>query len=318
MSAEPGYLSHARYGKDKIRVFRVVREGEWHHVVEYNVTALVEGDIEISYTKADNSVVVATDSIKNITYYVAKTSPYILQPERFAIHLGTHLVSKYAHLHKAFITVESLRWSRILVGDKPHTHSFTRDGDDKRIVNVEVDATAGKDKLVAKVESGLKDLLVLKTSGSGFTNFVKDEYTTLIPVDDRIFSTTIDLTYKFAPFPVPPPADKSKPEWAGLQSAGTGDVWDSEKAAEHVRKITLEVFAEDESESVQATLYKMTQKILTENKFIQSVTYALPNKHYVPVDMKYIGVDNLTPEKAEVFVPIAAPSGLISATVSRK
>ena len=41
-------LAHARYGKDKVRVFRIVREGKWHHVVEYNVCALVEGDIEMA------------------------------------------------------------------------------------------------------------------------------------------------------------------------------------------------------------------------------------------------------------------------------
>lgn len=44
-----GHLAHARYGKDKVRVFRIVREGKWHHVVEYNVCALVEGDIETRY-----------------------------------------------------------------------------------------------------------------------------------------------------------------------------------------------------------------------------------------------------------------------------
>jgi len=50
-------------------VFRVVRdpESKVHDVVEYNVTVLVEGAIETSYTQADNSVVVATDSMKNIT-----------------------------------------------------------------------------------------------------------------------------------------------------------------------------------------------------------------------------------------------------------
>ena len=81
------YLAEASYGKDKVRVFRVVREGKTHHVVEYNVQVLVEGDMatrraaiaylhifadvferEDSYTEADNSVVVATDSMKNITY----------------------------------------------------------------------------------------------------------------------------------------------------------------------------------------------------------------------------------------------------------
>lgn len=76
-------------------------------------------------------------------------------------------------------------------------HAFTRvlpsDGN-------KVDATAGKDKLVAKVTSGLKGLLgagyitgqstvpanrditVLKTTGSAFENFVRDEYTTLVEV----------------------------------------------------------------------------------------------------------------------------------------
>ncbi|PPQ81440.1 hypothetical protein CVT24_001922 [Panaeolus cyanescens] len=55
-------LSSARYGKTNVRVFRIVRQGAWHHVVEYSVEALLEGDISTSYTEADNSVVVATDS----------------------------------------------------------------------------------------------------------------------------------------------------------------------------------------------------------------------------------------------------------------
>jgi hypothetical protein len=38
-------LTTALYGKDKTRVFRVVMDGKWHRVVEYNVTVLVEGDI---------------------------------------------------------------------------------------------------------------------------------------------------------------------------------------------------------------------------------------------------------------------------------
>ena len=43
-----GVLASARYGKDKVRVFRVVRDAtsKVHDVVEYNVTVLVEGAIE--------------------------------------------------------------------------------------------------------------------------------------------------------------------------------------------------------------------------------------------------------------------------------
>ncbi len=46
-----GVLASARYGKDKVRVFRVVRDATSgvHDVVEYNVTVLVEGAIETRY-----------------------------------------------------------------------------------------------------------------------------------------------------------------------------------------------------------------------------------------------------------------------------
>ncbi|RDB18787.1 Uricase [Hypsizygus marmoreus] len=317
----------ARYGKDKVRVLRVVREGKWHHVVEYNVTALLEGDIDVSYTEADNSVIVATDSIKNITYYLAKVSPHVLIPERFALHLGTHLVSRYPHIHKAFITIEQLRWSRIPVTEEQegHTHAFFRDGQDKRIVKAEVDATAGKDKLIGKVTSGISDLLVLKTTGSAFTNFIRDTYTTLAEVSDRIFSTSVELSYTFAPVEIKPPSDEQKLEFsvpgeeAGVIGGREGGVWDAVEVAGRARGVTMDVFAEDDSASVQATLFKMAQLIIAQNAGVQSVTYVLPNKHYIPVDMKYLDVENVVPpSSAEVFMPIAAPSGLISATISRK
>ncbi|KAF5327821.1 hypothetical protein D9619_005076 [Psilocybe cf. subviscida] len=318
-------LTAARYGKTNVRVFRVVRQGSWHNIVEYNVEALLEGDIATSYTEADNSVVVATDSIKNITYYLAKISPHILSAEKFGLHLGTFFVSKYAHITKAFITVTQLRWSRVRVeGDtnpEGHSHAFYRDGEDKRVVKIEVDASAGKDKLVGHVTAGISDLLVLKTTGSAFENFYRDEFTTLVPVDDRIFSTSVDLTYTFAAIALPTPADGNKFDFVIPKQKGeagyAGTVWDDEVGA-RARKATLEVFAVDESASVQATLYKMAQRIIDENAGVNSVSYSLPNKHYVPVDMKYLGVDNLTPAKAEVFIPLAHPSGLITATISRK
>lgn len=50
MSADIGMLSTAKYGKTKVRVFRIVREEERrHYVVEYNVTVLLEGEIETRY-----------------------------------------------------------------------------------------------------------------------------------------------------------------------------------------------------------------------------------------------------------------------------
>jgi len=316
-------LTTARYGKDKVRVFRVKRESDGvHYIVEYNVTLLVEGDIDVSYTKADNSVVVATDSMKNITYYLAKVSDYVLVPEHFALHLGTHVLSKYPHLCKALITIEQLRWTRITVSgqDKPHTHAFHRDGDDKRVVQVALEKTDGK-SLSAKVTAGITDLLVLKTTGSGFEGFIRDEYTNLVEVPDRILSTSVDLEYSFAPVSIAVPTDPKLLDFSIPKNLGgevKGTVWDALGVAERARQATLDLFATDESASVQATLFKMGERVITENAGVDQATYKLPNKHYIPVNMVTLGVDNLTPASAEVFVPVAAPSGLISATISRK
>ncbi|KAJ6483103.1 hypothetical protein C8R45DRAFT_830316, partial [Mycena sanguinolenta] len=225
-------------------------------------------------------------------------SPHVLIPEQFALHLGTHLVSKYPHIHKAFITVEQLRWSRVPVpgeqGPTEHPHSFIRDGDEKSFVKVEVDASKGKDKLVANVTAGLSDLLVLKTTESAFSGFVRDKYTTLKEVDDRILSTSIDLSYTFAPVNLPTPADADVEQFAVPAEITPGSVWDP-AVPTRARSVTLDTFVSDNSASVQATLYRMARLVLAQNAGVQSVSYALPNKHYIPVDMGYISVENLVP-----------------------
>jgi urate oxidase len=53
-------LKAACYGKDKVRVLKVYREGAKQTAVELTCRLTLEGDIETSFTKADNSVVVTT------------------------------------------------------------------------------------------------------------------------------------------------------------------------------------------------------------------------------------------------------------------
>jgi len=315
-------LGNAIYGKDKVRVFRIVRNGPVHDVAEYNVCALLQGDIETSFTQADNSVVVATDTIKNATYLIAKSSPHVLNPVLFALHLGIHFVTTYPHIHKSQIRLEKLKWSRIVIpnaggstgdGMPPgHKHSFVRDGEEKETVEVWVDATKGTDDLSATIKAGLKDLLLLKSSGSAFENFHTDEYTTLRPASDRIFSTAVDASYTL----ISPPS--SLLTLSGLGQLGS--VFDYSTIAQNVKSATIETFALDESASVQATLYKTAEKVLAENKDVVDITYRMPNKHYIPVDMEYFrGTKNVSPpEVAEVFVPVDAPSGYIEATISRE
>ena len=97
---------------------------------------------------------------------MAKVSPHVLDPARFALHLAVHLLARYAHLGAAFVTVEQLRWARIGAAASGadgaaagHKHAFWRDGAEKRFVEVEVARKGDGDGAVARVAGGLRDLL---------------------------------------------------------------------------------------------------------------------------------------------------------------
>ncbi|WWC94923.1 urate oxidase [Kwoniella sp. B9012] len=311
-SQDLGYLSAARYGKQLVKIARVVREGDQHFIVEYVIRALLEGDIETSYTEADNTVVVATDSVKNTCNVFAKTSPHVLNAPVFALHLGIHFVTKYAHITKAFIDIEQLKWSRIEVNGKPHKWSFIRDGDEKSLVECVVDASGGKESVKADLKVGMKDLLVLKTSGSAFENFYRDEFTTLADVSDRIFSTSVSIQSTIT---LPPNTPLTIDNLSDIAKE-----LDFPKLTSQIRKDVLETFAEDESASVQATMYITMQNILKSCPAVKETSMQLPNKHYIPINLSAFKLDNGLGYEggAEVFHPTADPSGYITATVTRK
>lgn len=309
-------VSAARYGKDNVRVYKVHRDAATgvQTVTEMTVCCLLEGDIETSYTRADNSVVVATDSIKNTIYIKAKEHP-VTPPELFASTLGSHFIEKYSHIHAANVSIITHRWTRLAIDGKPHPHSFIKDGEETRNVEVRVSRKDG-----ISVASSIAGLTVLKSTGSAFHGFVRDEYTTLRETWDRILSTDVDATWKWSTFPTLKDVEASESKF--------------DKAWEDARNITLKLFAEDESASVQNTMYKMCENILDAVPDVSSVIYELPNKHYFELgkytphsftfprltiysdlswhkDLKNTGKD------AEVYVPQSGPNGLIKCEVSR-
>ncbi|KAI2626495.1 uricase [Hypoxylon sp. NC1633] len=291
-------VSAARYGKDNVRVYKVHRDeaSGTHTVTEMTVCCLLEGEIETSYTVADNSVVVATDSIKNTIYIKAKEHP-VNPPELFASFLGQHFLDTYKHISAANINIVVKRWTRMVIDGKEHPHSFYRDGEDTR--NVEARIT----RQGIDITSGIAGLLVLKSTGSAFHGFIRDEFTTLPETWDRILSTEVDANWKWSTFP--------------SLSAVQQKVLQFDKAWEDARKITMKTFAEESSPSVQHTMYKMCEQILEAAPETTSVSYALPNKHYFEIDLSWHkGLKN-TGKDAEVYAPQSGPNGLIKCEVSR-
>lgn len=257
-------LSYARYGKDNVRLYKVKKNTDGtQEVTEMTVCTLLEGDIAASWTHSDNSNIVATDTQKQTIYVMAKLHP-VNPPELFASILGQHFIETYKHIHVAHVSVTLHRWTRMEVDGQPHPHSFMRDGAETRVV----EAVARRNQGIA-IRSGVKGLLVLKSTGSQFWGFHRDEYTRLPETWDRILSTEVEAGWNWRTF-------------SGLEEVQK-DVKNFDQAWSDARKITLETFARENSPSVQNTMYKMSEQILAAVPKVESVEYSLPNKHYFEI-----------------------------------
>lgn len=297
-------LSSARYGKANVRLLKVRKDPqnpEKQDVIELRVRCLLEGDIETSYTKADNSVIVPTDTVKQTIYILAKKGE-VWPAELFASRLASHFVSTYSHIHGVSVDIQQYRWSRFNVQGKPHPHSFIQDGAEQRIVSLHY-----KEGAPFELTSGIQGLTILKSTGSMFYDFNVDDYTILQPTKDRILSTDVNASWKW-----------SKHQLSSLSAVekfASSGVFD--KVFEMARNRTLETFALENSASVQATMYNISNQILAAAPAVDTVSFTLPNKHYFNIDLSWHhGLKN-TGADAEVYAPQTDPNGHIESTVSR-
>jgi urate oxidase len=276
-------LIHQNYGKAAVRILKVLRSGKKHSVKELEAQVMLQGKFQAAYTKGDNRLVVATDSIKNTVNILAKQKLGLVT-ETFGIVLGTHFLKTYRHVNRVEITLAEHSWDRISVRKRPHNHSFIEKS--AATPFAKVSATRGQ----ITIESGIEDLLVMKTTASGFENFLRDEFTTLPETGDRIFATRLKATWQYRHKPKSYPATNAK-----------------------ILESMLAVFAGNYSPSVQATLFEMGEAALKTAREISRISLAMPNQHCLLVNLAPFGLEN----QNELFVPTNEPHGLIEATVSR-
>jgi len=275
-------LGH-RYGKSLVRVLKVLRDGPTHTIKELTVAVSLEGDFESSYTSGDNSKVVATDTMKNTVNALAKEH-LGLENERFAMLLARHFTSKYPQVQRATVEATERVWERMQIAGKAHPHSFSQAQQARPFTRVSVDAVG------ANIESGIKDLLVLKSTGSGFEGFPRCEFTTLSETQERIFATSLTATWTYLADP---------PDYVASNAA--------------ILSAMLRLFAENYSPSVQTTLFEMGGAALVACAEISRIQLAMPNKHCLRIDLAPFGIENHN----ELFVPTDEPHGLIEATIGR-
>ena len=276
-------LGPNQYGKAETHVVRVVRDTARHEIRDLTVSTALRGDFGAAHVDGDQADVLPTDTQKNTVFSFAKEKG-VGAIEEFALTVADHLVEQTPVASGCRVEISEAPWQRIQVDGEGHDHAFVQSGIGTRTTVVNLDGDG------AHVVSGIRDLVVLKSTGSEFRGFLKDRYTTLPETDDRILATSLVARWRYE---------------------NTDVDWDSSYDA--IRALLLSQFAQIHSLALQQTLYGMGQAVLENHQDVAEIRFSAPNKHHFLVDLTPFGVENPN----EVFHAADRPYGLIEASVVR-
>ena len=263
---------------------RVKRHSEQHDFCEWTVQILLRGDFASCFEEGDNSKILATDTMKNTVYSLARESSAACM-EEFGKELIDFLLDRNPQVSQTEVTIWEKAWEHIVAGGKPHPTAFVQTSGERQTVVISRLQNGG-----FSVASGLENLVIMKTAGSGFEGYIQDSLTTLPQTADRLFGTAVRANWRY-------------------KTADLAFV----KLRTKIRAILLAVFAGHESKSVQHTLYAMGEAVLQGIAEVDEIDLIMPNMHCLLVDLSRFGQDNPN----EVFVPVNEPSGYIEACVRR-
>ena len=272
-------LGDNQYGKAENHVVRVNKDGDRHSISDLTVISQLHGDFEDAYFVGDNAHVVATDTQKNTVFAFAR-EPFASQ-EEFLLRLGQHFVDGFDWVTGGRWAAREATWERI----NDHDHAFVRSGTETRTSVVKID---GENTYVI---SGLQDLAVLKSTGSGFVGYPRDRYTTLEETEDRILATSVTARWLY----------------------NTTDL-DWNKSYESIRSVLLESFTNHYSRALQETQYLMGKAVLDAHPEVDEIKFSMPNLHHFVVNLEPFQLDNPN----IVFYAAHSPYGQIEGTLRRE
>jgi urate oxidase len=280
-------LGQNNYGKADVRLFKVFRDQARHEVKDVWVDVAMTGDFTAAHTLGDNTDLLATDTVRNTVYALAKDG-LTGSIEEFGKHLVRHFVQAGPKISSVRVKMTEHRWDRISVNDLEHDHSFTRDVG-KHTAVVEGDGSS------FTVTSGIDELFILKTTNSGWEGFLREQYTTLPDTNDRILATVVTAHWHYNRAAIDQNQVDYDQVWAG--------VWQQ----------ILATFTDHYSPSMQGTLYQMGKAVLERYEEIEKIHFSFPNKHHIKYNLERFGMEN----NNTIFHADAEPYGLIEGWVER-
>jgi urate oxidase len=277
-------LGENNYGKAEVNLMKINRDSARHEIRELQVRVAMTGDFDAAHSRGDNAELIATDTVRNTIYGLAKEG-FASSPEAFGKELVAHFVRTGARVSGGFMEFTEHLWDRVQVNGQGHDHSFVRQMP-KRTGRVE-----SEDGQTFKVTSGLEELYVLKTTESGWEGYLLDErFTTLPETHERVMATSITAKWEYT-----------------TDSADYDAVWT------RVFGQLQETLTDHYSPSLQNTLYRMGEAVLSACPEISRIWFRLPNKHHLQYNLGRFGLDN----NLEIMHVDPEPYGLMEGWVER-
>jgi urate oxidase len=276
-------LGKNAYGKNAVNLSKIIRHDDHHEFRQISVNVALQGDFETAHTLGDNTLILPTDTQKNTVYALAK-SKFGGSIEEFALELANHFITNNPQVLQAEIEIDEHLYTRMAFDGNIHPHAYISSGNEKHVTTIVQDGEG------VKLKSGIKELLILKTTDSGFEHFIKDQYTVLPETADRILATQCEAIWEYE----------------------SADI-DFTLMFDNIRTTLLKTFAFHKSLSVQQTLYAMGEAVLTEYEQVKEISLIMPNKHHIPFNLGQFGMEN----KNEIFMATDEPFGYITGTVVR-
>lgn len=280
-------LVHNSYGKARVRLLFVDRSDPVHRIRDLSVTTTLSGAFGAAYTDGDNSAVLTTDAMKNTVLALARDEIAGRTLEHYATVLGGRFLDVVPAATEATVRVEEADWRRSTLGGAEHPHAFETGGPERFVAEVAVRRDGGLDRA-----GGIVGLRLLKTTGSAFSGFLREDYSTMADIVDRVFAPVIDLRW----------------DWSADETA-------TDRVRAQVRTTVVEEFAgHDDSASAQHSSYVVCAALLAAYPGIDSLRIDWPGRLHHLVDLTPFGRDN----PGMVYVPSDETPGFVTAQVSRQ
>ncbi|MEK3917546.1 factor-independent urate hydroxylase [Paenibacillus sp. FSL H7-0331] len=291
------------YGKGDVLVYRTyvlplkvkpipesAYTGSDNVIFALNIKVAVSGDAFLtSFTEGDNSMVVATDSMKNfILRHAAGFEGSTV--EGFLHYIAARFLATYSHMQGIDLLAERLPFDSVQVpgADGKLTESglvYRQSRNESGVFALQLERSETGIELV-KQTAVMSNLHLIKVSGSSFANFIRDDYTTLPESFNRPLFIYLNIGWTYV-----------DPEDA---KAGDDHRY---VAPEQISDIAHTVFHQETSSSIQSLIYHIGLKILERFPQLEQVWFESNNRTWETV------IDSISGSEGQVYTEPRPPYG---------